>query len=363
MRNNVGRSAVHEGDASVSSRSTLERPRLRKRLDWGPFLYLLPGAGLLGLFYLWPIVFGFWISLWRWGIAPERFVWFENYRRILKDGFLTRDFRGDLVLGEVGQSVINTVYYTIGTVTAGLAIAFVIAYLLFARTPLGGVLRTLYFLPYVTSAAAAGVVFLWIFNPQTGIANSLLTDLGLPPQTWLQDPEPIGRKLLSGLRIGAADSMPDFMLGPSMAMVVVIIFSIWNNLGFNVVIFLAGLTAIPREIDEAARVDGTNNWQHIRHITLPLLSPTTLFLVVVSTIRSFQAFTPIFVLTGGQQRGGVSGGPLGTTRVLTVEIFHNFYEKPGSVGFAAAVAFVLLISVLLLTAFQFRIFGRRTFYG
>jgi multiple sugar transport system permease protein len=241
-------------------------------------------------------------------------------------------------------------------------LAFVVAFLLFEGTPLRNLLRTLYFVPYVTSVVAAGMVFLWIFDPQVGVANSLLHAAGLPIQTWLQDPDPVVKKLLIWLGLTWAQSLPDLVCGPSMALTVMIVFSIWNSLGFDVVIYLAGLSAIPPELKEAARIDGASGWQRVRFITLPLVSPTTFFLVVTSIIRSFQAFTPIYVLSGGGFRGE-AGGPIGSTRVLTVDIFYNFYNRPSSVGYAASIASLLLVCVLLLTIAQFRTVGRRAFYG
>jgi multiple sugar transport system permease protein len=349
--------------ARAKRRSAVVAPsRQRSKIDWSAYLYILPAGLLLGVFGLWPIVFGFWISLWRWGISPERFVGLRNYQRILIDDIVTKDYRGHWTLGEVGQSLVATIYYVIGTVPLSIGIAFVVAYLLFEGTPLRDFLRTIYFLPYVTSAVAAGMVFLWIFDPQIGVANYLFHALGLPVQTWLQDPDPVGKRFFGWLGLGWGQGIPDFAAGPSVAMVVVILFSIWSSLGFDVAIYLAGMTAVSREVNEAAQIDGAGHWQRIWRVTLPLVSPTTFFLLVTSTIRSFQAFTPIFVLSGGGFHGQ-AGQPLGTTRVLTVDIFYNFYNRPDSVGYAAGVAFVLLMCVLLLTLVQFRTVGRRAFYG
>jgi multiple sugar transport system permease protein len=282
--------------------------------------------------------------------------------RIITQELVAPDFRGELALGEVARSLAATVYYVIGTVPAAIVIAFLLAFFVFNAIRLRDLLRTVYFLPYVTSTVAAGLVFLWIFNPQVGVMNGLLGALGLPAQTWLEDPTPIGRKLLDAVGAGWGAGIPDFLLGPSVALSVIIVFSIWASLGFDVVIFLAGLTAIPSELEDAAAIDGAGTWDRIRYITLPLLSPTIFFLLVVSTIRAFQAFTPIFVLSGGGYRGQ-AGGPLGSTSVLTVEIFKQFYERPDSVGYAAAIALFLLACVLLLTWGQFRLVGRRAFYG
>lgn len=340
----------------------VRRRRPRSHTEWAAYLYILPAAILLITFGLWPIIFGFWISLWRWGITPDRFVGLNNYGRIFTEELLVKDYAGHWALGEVGQSLLVTLYYVIGTVPLSVALAFLIAYLIFEGTPLRDFLRTVYFLPYVTSVVAAGMVFLWIFDPQVGVANSLLHALGLPAQTWLQDADPILKRGLGWLHLGWAQSLPDPLGGPSVALSVVILFAIWGSLGFDIIIYLAGLTSISKDVKEAAEIDGAGTWQRMRYITIPLVSPTTFFLLVTSTIRSFQAFNQIFVLSGGGYRGQ-AGGPLGTTRVLTVDIFYNFYNRPNSVGYAAAISFLLLLCVLLLTLVQFRFVGRRAFYG
>jgi ABC-type sugar transport system permease subunit len=339
--------------------------RLRD-VDWAAYLYLAPAGVLLAVFSLWPIALGAWISLWRWGVEPQRFVGLGNYVRIFTQDVVAQDFRGLPTLGPIGQSFIVTLYYVIGTVPFSIILAFLVASLLFHLPVLRDVLRTIYFLPYITSVVAASMVFFWIFNPQVGVANDVLHALGLPTQTWLQDPTPVGTRFLTWIGIHGAARVPDPLMGPSVALTVVILFSVWNSLGFDVVIYLSALSAISPELDQAAQVDGAGAWQRIRHVTLPLVSPTTLFLLVTSTIRSFQAFTPIFALTEGGSGGtglGEAGAPLGTTRVLTVTIFTNFYERPNSVGYASAVAMVLLVCILILTAVQLRVVGRRAFYA
>ena len=326
-----------------------------------PYLYILPAFVLIGIFDIWPIIFGFWISLWRWGITAEQFVGFENYARVARETASINE-RG-LQLGEMGRSLVATLYYVIGTVPLTLVLAFCFAQLLMQRIRYRAFFRTLFFVPYVTSTVAAAMVFSWIFNSRVGIANIVLETLGLQPQTWLLDPEPIG--IILGKLIGLSwpAGIPIFLAGPSLAMCVIILFGIWSSLGFSIVIFMAGLANIPTELYDAARIDGANRWRLMRNVTLPLLSPTTFFLLIVSVIGAFQSFTAVYVLSGGGGYGAGAGGPLDSTLVITVYIVRNFYERTSAVGYASAVSFVLLFILLGLTFVQFRLIGRRVHYS
>jgi multiple sugar transport system permease protein len=154
--------------------------------------------------------------------------------------------------------------------------------------------------------------------------------------------------------------IPRWAEGPSLALVGIMMFSIWRFTGYDVVIFLAGLGNIPPELYEAARMDGAGHWQIFRHITLPLLSPTTFFLGVMSTIWAFQAFNNIYIMTWAS--GGALGGPLKTTTTTTIYIFDQFYNRI-NFGLAAAMAFVLFWLILALTIAQQKLGERRVFYG
>jgi multiple sugar transport system permease protein len=350
---------------------SVERPRVASRLrsearrtgGWGGLRYVLPAVGLLVLFDIWPIVFSVWISLWKWDVRAIDFVGLDNYRRLFGEGFVTRNYNDDLVAGEVAQSLIVTVFYVLGTVPVTLGLGFVLANLLFQKIPGRSALRTTYFLPYVTNSVAITLVFAWIFNAQVGVANALLRFLGLPEQSWLRDPTPALQRFLAWIGISGVDRVPELALGPSMAMMVIIIFSIWTSLGYTMVVYLAGLTAIPRDLLEAARVDGANGWTAMRTIVWPLLTPSTFFLLIVNTIGAFQAFSPIYTLTRNTGiGGGEAGGPLDSTLTITVLIFRNFYERSNGVGYAAAISFLLFFIMLGLTLMQFRLLSRRVHY-
>lgn len=343
-----------------AARSSLRRRwvrEARRTSGWAGMLYILPAFAVLLVFELWPLIFGAWISLWRWDVRPLDFIGLDNYARLFGEGFVTRDFKGDLIPGEVANSLIVTIYYVLGTVPIALGLAFVLAYLLFRGTRGEGILRTLYFLPHVTSSVAITVVFAWMFDAKVGVANAMLDWLGIPTQRWLQEPTPL-LKILFGL-----NGVPDWAAGPSLALVVVIIFSIWSSLGFNVVVYLSGLSGISRDMIEAARLDGASELTVMRTIIWPLVSPTTFFLLIMSTIGAFQAFNPIYTLTRNTGMGrGEAGGPLDTTLTITVYIFRNFYERSNGVGYAAAVSLLLFAILLALTACQFRLVGRRVHY-
>jgi len=339
------------------------RREARRTSGWGGLLYVLPALAILLVFEVWPLIFGIWISLWRWDIEPVRFIALDNYRTMLTEGFVTRDFRGDLVAGELGQSLITTVYYVLGVVPFTIGVAFVIAFLLFQGLPGQALLRTVYFVPYVAASVSVALVFAWMFNAQIGVVNAVLEKLGLPASTWLQDPNPAAKQLLGALGAGDLSWWPDLAAGPSTALVVVIVYTIWSTVGYSIVVYLAGLTAIPRDLAEAARIDGASRWQIMRSITWPLMTPSTVFLVIFNTVAAFQAFTPIYAMTRNSGMGRAeAGGPLDSTLTITVYVFRNFYERANSVGYAAAISLLLFLLMLGLSGIQFRLLNRKVHY-
>ncbi|RMF27512.1 MAG: sugar ABC transporter permease, partial [Chloroflexi bacterium] len=189
------------------------------------------------------------------------------------------------------------------------------------------------------------------FTPRDeGLANLFLSAVGLPTMKWLYEPKGVNLVLtgLAGLEI------PSWLGGPSLALVSVMLYNIWVFVGYDAVIFLAGLGNIPTELYEAAKIDGAGRWALFRHITLPLLSPTTFFLSMVAVIGTFKAFTHIYVMrTPGAQR---------TVDTVSIYIFDNFF-KATRYGYASALAFVLFAIILSLTLIQNRVIGERVFYG
>lgn len=348
------------------SRLTAQAQRFRREAKrtsgWAGMLYVLPAAILLLIFEVWPIVFNIYISLWRWDVGPINFIGLTNYQRLFTEGFIAPDYSGKLAVGEVLHSLIVTVYYVIGRVPITIGLAFVLAFLLFiwvqrGRTPL----RTAYFLPYVTASAALAIVFSFLFNPRLGLVNAGLDAVGLTPLNWLNDPIPFVKRVFAGVPF--IENLPNLAAGPSTAMMVIIFYSVWTALGYNTVIYLAGLTSIPREVMEAARIDGATTWTLLRRIVWPLATPTTFFLLIANTIGAFQAFDPIYILTRNTGMGASqAGGPINATLTITVLIFRNFYERANAVGYAAAIALLLFLIILGLTIIQFRLFSRNIHY-
>jgi multiple sugar transport system permease protein len=210
--------------------------------------------------------------------------------------------------------------------------------------------RVTYFLPFVTSTVAAAVVWRWIFQPRIGIANAVLTWIGLPAQQWADEPR--GVMTLIGQVVGV--SVPGALSGPSLALVTVAVVSVWYSVGFNTVVAMAGLTTIPADLYEAARIDGAGRWQLFRRITLPLLTPTLLFLLIVETIRSFQTFDFFYQMTATNPPPGA--------KVITIYLYQQGF-KSFNLGYAAAIGLVLFAIIFSLTLLQFRASRSRVVYA
>ena len=306
------------------------------------YLFVLPAVVIIGIFKVFPAIAAFYMSLFKWDVIQGAFRGFGNYTDWLYDNSLrSPDF---------WRSLSTTFTYVILTVPLEIAFSLVIAYLLFQKIRGRGIYRTAYYLPYVTSFVAAAVVFNWLFHPQYGLVNALLGVVGIGPQRWLDEPSGFFQIVASAFGI----ALPEWAAGPSMALVVVSIVTVWHYLGYQVVIFLAGLSNISNEYYEAARLDGASERQIFTKITLPLLSPTTFFVFTIATIGALRSFDTVFILTGG--------GPLDTTRTVTLLIFKTALQQ-AQFGLGAALAFILTLIILLFTLVQFRVLGRRVYYG
>lgn len=251
---------------------------------------------------------------------------------------------------DLWQGLVNTVYYSLGTIPFQLGIALVLAYLLFQEVKGKELFRVLYFLPYVTPAVASAAVFRLIFiGHPVGLANQFLRLLGMEPLKWLWEPRGVFQMLGESLGV----QVPSWASGPSLALVVVMLYSIWTFVGYDTVIYLAGLGNIDREINEAAAIDGANAWQIFRYITLPLLSPTTYFLSIIAVIGTFKAFNHIYVMR--------EAAALGTMDTFSVVIFDTFFTET-RYGYASAMAFILFAIILALTYVNNRVQQSRVFY-
>ena len=245
-----------------------------------------------------------------------------------------------------------TLFYALGTIPFQLGISMFLAVLLFQNLRGSGLFRVMYFMPYVTPVVASAAVFRQLFsNRLQAPVNAGMRLLGLEPLQWLWEPKGIFELLALKLGLG---SWPDWAAGPSLALVVIMTFSIWVFVGYDTVIYMAGLGNIPKELGEAAEVDGASRWQVFRHITFPLLSPTTYFLTLISVIGTFKAFNHIWVMR--------LDAALGTTDTFSVVIFTEFFEKL-RYGYASAMAFILFAIILGLTFVNNKLQGSRVFYG
>ncbi len=284
------------------------------RREWSAYLFLSPGLVLFSVFTVFALLFAFYLTFTQWNIIePDRpFVGLANYSRMVHD----EDFR---------QSVINTAYYTGATVPLTMGIGLLIALLLNQPIRFRGLFRTMYFLPVVTPFVVVAIVWKWLYNSDFGLFNYYLlkTHLINEPLMWLAD--------------------------KNLAMPAVVLMSVWSGVGFSMVIYLAGLQAIPQELYEAARVDGAGWWSQLRHITIPMLAPTTLFLMVMGIIGSFQVFTQIFIMT--------NGGPVNRTTTMVFYIYEaafKFYEM----GYASTLAYGLFALLFVFTLIQLRMYRR-----
>lgn len=284
------------------------------RREWTAYLFLSPGLILFCVFVVFSVAFSFYLSFHDWNILePQKpFVGFDNYTRLFHD----KDFWG---------AVLNTVYYTAVSVPLSMGIGLLVALLLNNRIRALGLFRTMYYLPVVTPLVVAAIIWKWVYNGDYGLLNYYLLKLHLisHPIGWLSD--------------------------PNLAMPAVIMVSVWKSIGGQMVIFLAGLQAIPQEYYDAAKVDGANALRRLRHITLPLLSPTMFFILIVSIIGSFQVFTEIFIMTGG--------GPIRRTTTAAYLVYITAF-KEFDMGYAAAMSYVLFAIVFVFTLLQMRYFFR-----
>lgn len=269
---------------------------------------------------------------------------------------------GWILIGEIPQIVAAgdddlwkglkvTVFFSLGTVPFQLSISMFLAILLFQKLKGSAMFRMFFFLPYVTPFIASAAVFKQMFsNRESAPINAVLKSLGFLPQKWLFE----SRGIFEILADGRGWEWPEWAAGPSLALVVIIIHSIWTYVGYDTVIYLAGLVNIPNELNEAAEIDGASRWDIFRNITFPLLSPTTYFLSLIAIIGTFKAFATIWVF-----RESLS---LGTVDTFSVAIFVEFFEKL-RYGYASAMAFVLFAIILSLTYINNKVQGSKVFYG
>lgn len=263
-----------------------------------------------------PILTTFYLSFFKWDlIRPVKpFVLFENFTNLVNDS-------------NFGSAIRNTTVLAASVVTLTLLISLLLALGLKEKLSGGSIFETLYFLPIVIPLVPISLAWKWIYDPTNGILNYLIGLVGIPKQGWLINPR--------------------LSLGSIIAM------TIWQRIGYNMVIFLVGLREIPQQYYDAAKADGANARQVFFRITMPLLVPITLYLTIMNTIESFRIFTPVYVMTTGAQ-----GAWAGAVRVLVMEIYQNAFRY-FKMGYASAESLVLFLIILFVSLLQFRLFRRR----
>ncbi|MFW6641359.1 carbohydrate ABC transporter permease [Nocardiopsis algeriensis] len=284
-------------------------------LAWG---FLAPSLAVFALFLVYPLGRTVYLSLHGNDIIgrPDRFVGLGHF--------------AEMASPEFGQVLLTTLLFTAGTVVPGVAGALAVVLLLEGVIRGQRLLRGAFALPFAFSVASASVVFTVFYSPGNGVLNGILYRLGLDQVLWLTSQE--------------------------MALWSVCITTVWMNLGYGVLVLAAGIGSIPREVNEAARIDGATGVRLARHVTVPLLGPQLFFLVVISTINALQSFGQIHILT--------RGGPVGSTTTLVYSIFEDaFAYSTSDFGRASAQALVLLLVVLVCTAVQFGVIERKVHYA
>ena len=360
------------------------------------YLFTAPAVAVITLFGLFPLGYAFYMSFFAWRVRQGPFRGLRNYGKALGEpqgillfaaaivlallavwawrracrvaagrrlpgllaavGLLAVAFAAGIAgwgrMLETGDvKFLNalpvTVYYALGSIPLQLAIALALACVLFQNLRGSAFFRMVFFLPYVMPTVATATVFRSIFSARdTSMANQFLGLFGLDPQQWLAESRPILEILFGWHFAGYWD-------GPSLALVSIILFGVWTFVGYNVVIFLAGLGSISGELYEAAELDGAGRWDVFRHITFPLLSPVTFYLALIDFIGALKAFNHIFVMRSPLAQG--------TVNTASMVIFDTFYLA-NQYGYAAAQVVLLFLMILGVTYAQNRVFGRSVIY-
>jgi multiple sugar transport system permease protein len=281
---------------------------------WG-YILIAPGFLFVFAFVLIPVISAFGISFTNWNLVnPPKFVGIANYVKIFTDAVAVK-------------TLLNTFYFTFVSVPVSLALSLVLAVLLNQKIRGLTFFRTAYYIPVISSTVAVAMVFLWIFDSNYGLMNQFLGLFGISPIKWLTDPH--------------------------YAMLAVIIVTVWRSLGFNMIIYLAALQDVPKDLHDAAAIDGAGEVQKFFSIIIPLISPAIFFTLITSLISSFQSFDLVYNMT--------NGGPARATYLVGYYIWEQAF-KYLHMGYGAAISFVLFFAILILTIVQW-VLRRRWVYG
>ena len=305
-----------KGISLIEYSVVLLRRKKRKEAYYG-YLYLLPATAILFCFWFLPTLYAFIISFFRWDFMNpvKTFVGFGNYLNLL-----TSD--------EFWRVMVNTGFYMMGAIPPTMFIALVLALALNEKIKGLAFFRTAIFTPVISCIIAMSAVWMWLYDPINGLLNYFLQLAGLQPMQWLSSTKT--------------------------AMLALIIMDIWKHAGYDMIIYLAGIQSIPEMYYEAAKIDGASRWDRFRHITWPLLGPTTLFILIISVIRRFQVFSMVHTMT--------DGGPAGATDVVV----YYLYEKAFldfEMGYAFAISYILFVFIFAATLLQWKIGAKKVHYA
>jgi len=291
-----------------------DRGGTRRRIRWQPaWLFIAPSLAILLVFIVFPIFQSFWYSLhnWRIGAEVQEWVGLGNYQRLLADPLFWNALRVTLI-------------FSVVSVVAQLVIGYWLASALLRDNWFNKLVRSAFFFPTIVALATIGLVWRFLLDPSIGLIAGITASFGAEPISWLQD--------------------------TSLALPTVIFVSVWKNLGFTMIILLAGLTGVPAQLYEAAKLDGANSRQLTWHVTLPSIRPTLLFATMILTINSLQVFDLVYVMT--------NGGPLFATDTLVTMMFREGFTN-FDIGYASAIAWVLFALIMILAVLQLRLFRYR----
>ena len=359
------------------------------------YIFILPAFLIIGIFGIFPVFFGMYMSVHKWKVFKGRFLGFENYQKILGDissfwlfilgllilifsywfwseyknkfknkfyvfllslvfliiSLILINYSWSIMMSTGDEDFLNSLiyifYYSFFAITTEVGLGLLIAYALYQKLKGKQLFQMILLLPYITPAVMGGAVFFLIFGKaENSILNQFIGLFGYDPQMWLFDKRKLS-EILFGIKIDG------FFAGPSLALTTSIFYGVWSYTGYYAIILLAGLSIIPSDLYEAAKAEGASRWQTFTKITVPLLMPIIFFLLLTGFINSFQAFNHILVMKTS------SAGE--TMDVVTIEIFDHFWDRV-KFGYAAAEGVVLFIILNVLAVSQYVIFRKRLNY-
>ena len=285
--------------------------KLTNNQNFAAWIFIAPAILGTFIFILIPVICSFGLSFTSWDMLnPINFVGLENYKLLLRDGLFYK-------------ILLNTIVFALSTSILGVIIPLILAAILNSKIRGSEFYKTAYFLPFITPIVVVGIVWAWIFDPNIGFLNQVL-NIHI---NWLYDSK--------------------------FAMPALIIVSVWKLIGYNMIIFLSAFSSVSQSLFEAAKIDGANAYQTFKNVTIPLLSPTIFFVVIITAISSFQVFDLIYLMT--------QGGPFDSTNVLVYSIYKNAFEY-FNIGKASAIAYVLFVIILVLTLIQWH-FRKKIVYN